>query len=191
MRNLGTKEEIRKKVLKERALLTDDIWQTATDSITASVCGHVWFREAEILYCYIDFRREVGTRKIVERAWQQGKKVCVPKVCGNDMQFYEIRTFSELVPGSFGIPEPSGEGKTFDKNGLMLMPGAAFDTDRNRIGYGRGYYDRFLSEHPDMHTIALGFDMQIVSGIVPDEQDIRPDILLTESRWISNIQTGR
>lgn len=97
------------------------------------------------------------------------------------MEFCSLSSFEQLVPGTYGILEPDGTDVSEQKNGLMLVPGVAFDKLRNRIGYGKGYYDRYLKAHPLLHTIALAFDLQIVSKIKAQEQDVKPELLLTES----------
>jgi 5-formyltetrahydrofolate cyclo-ligase len=112
-----------------------------------------------------------------------GKTAAAPKVCGRRMDFYEIRSFDEVSPGFRGIPEPTA---TDDKspfcpeNALVIMPGAVFDRQRHRIGYGGGYYDRFLSEHPDMTKLAAAFDFQVLDQIPVHEYDISADLIVTE-----------
>ncbi len=78
-------------------------------------------------------------------AWKLGKTVWVPKVHGETMDFYEITSFDELKPGAYGISSPMPEYLHRQTTDLMIMPGVAFDTNRNRVGYGGGYYDRYLS----------------------------------------------
>ena len=89
------------------------------------------------------------------------------------MDFYEIRDFSELQKGAYGILEPTGDRLLLpQKDDLMLVPGAAFDRNGYRIGYGGGYYDRYLRRHPDMKTIALAYDFQIISRVPAEEFDV-------------------
>lgn len=182
MRNLERKEDIRKRTLKLRSMQDAVQWKQKTDIITNVIVSHPWFAEAKLIYCYMDFRGEVGTKRLIEEAWKCGKSVCVPRVTGKDMEFYEITSFSELRKGAFGILEPPGEsGKITDSEGLMIMPGAAFDKARNRIGYGRGYYDRYLAAHPGLHTIAAAFSLQVVDAVESEETDIKPEIIVTEA----------
>lgn len=181
MRNLDRKKEIRQKIKELRGSLDLSSWQEKTDRITDTVIGQKWFQEAAHIYCYIDFGREVGTGRMIETAWKCGKKVWVPKVSGCDMQFYLLSSFDQLHPGTYGIMEPDDTVMAESKPGLMIVPGVAFDKNRNRIGYGKGYYDRFLSASPFLRTIAVAFDIQIVDEIKPEVQDIQPEVLITES----------
>jgi 5-formyltetrahydrofolate cyclo-ligase len=98
------------------------------------------------------------------------------------MEFYRINSLEELQAGYRGILEPSGETEKFlfrpgnaDKT-LMLMPGVAFDSYRNRIGYGKGFYDRYLADKEELqlHTIGIGFSCQLVDEIPAQEGDIKP-----------------
>ena len=89
------------------------------------------------------------------------------------------------ICGYKGIPEPDTDmlfqySEDEMSHTLMIMPGVAFDIYRNRIGYGKGFYDRFLQKHKNSHTIALGFEMQIIDSVPTDEHDIRPEFLITE-----------
>ena len=129
----------------------------------------------------IDFGGEVGTRPLMLEAWKLGKTVWVPKVHGETMDFYEITSFDELKPGAYGILEPDAGIPASADDGLMIMPGVAFDTNRNRVGYGGGYYDRYLESHPQLHTLALAFDMQVLFEVPAEEQDIKPQLLVTET----------
>lgn len=184
MRNLAEKEEIRQAILKKRLDISPVEWQNSTEAITGEIISHVWFREATDIYCYVDCRKEAGTRQLIEEAWRLGKAVWVPKVDGAEMNFYAIHSFEELTRGCFGVLEPD-EGKAADgKDGLVIMPGVAFDIRRGRIGYGKGYYDRYLRDHPGLHTIAAAFDLQIVEEVPQEEEDIRPQLIITETRTL-------
>ena len=185
VKNLGTKKDIRRNILKARTAYPEECKNSAAKVITEKLLKHPWFRNAEVLYCYVDFRGEVSTRMLIEEAWRLGKKVCVPKVFGDDMKFFQIQSFEELAPGTFGVPEPVDMDIPVEEDGLMIMPGAAFDLERNRIGYGRGYYDRYLSKHSCLHTIAIAYDLQIVPHIEAQELDIRPELIITETRQLS------
>lgn len=184
MRNLAVKEEIRLEILKKRQEISPDIWQLHTEVITKEITAHDWFREATDIYCYLDCKGEVGTRQIIEEAWRLGKSVWVPKVQGMELEFAALDSFEELSKGSFGIMEPDGGATADGIDGLVIVPGVAFDMSRARIGYGKGYYDRYLKKHPGLHTIAAAFDIQLVDALPQEESDIKPQILITETRTI-------
>ena len=127
---------------------------------------------------------------IMEDAIAGGKKVFCPKVTDpktGGMEFVRIMDVRELTPGAFGIREP-GEGEIYDaksdaRDSLVIMPGAAFDADRNRYGYGGGYYDRFMAGHSEIKSVGLAFQCQI-SGerLEAEEHDMKPSLIVTEER---------
>ena len=179
-KNMESKKDIRKRVLVERSLLSEEIWAEKSYRIYEKVISHPIFLDADEIYCYIDFRNEVGTRKILEEAWRLGKKVAVPKILESDMEFIYIYSQAELSPGNWGIMEPLTNTPAEGKNVLVMMPGAVFDLDKHRIGYGKGYYDRYLAKHPYYQTMALAFELQKLENIPADEYDICPQIIVTE-----------
>ncbi len=188
---METKTEIRQRILAERSALPEDVWQEDTDAITARVVAHPWFIGAELIFCYLDYRKEVGTKAVIKEAWRLGKTVAVPKVeSAGRMQFYAINESSELQPGPYDIPEPAGAGQDCvypdpARPSLMILPGIAFDLQGRRIGSGGGFYDRYLGKYPYLRTMALGFELQIVEQIPTDQTDLKLDWLLTERRGIS------
>lgn len=187
MRNLERKREIRKRILDLRKKHKNEERAWKTDAVTELIRKHPWFLEAKAVYCYMDFGGEVGTRKLTEEAWRLKKQVYVPLVSGDTMEFYKITSFSELAPGAFGILEPAasdtGDAGAQESNckKLMIVPGVAFDKRKNRIGSGRGYYDRYLALHPEIHTIAAAYAFQIVDTIEAEETDIKMEMIATEN----------
>lgn len=184
MKNLEVKEEIRLETLKKRQAISPDVWQSSTEIIAKEITAHDWFREATDIYCYLDCKGEVGTRQIIEEAWRLGKSVWAPQVDKTALKFIALHSFEELAKGRFGLLEPKGEEAADGVDGLVIVPGVAFDVSRARIGYGKGYYDRYLKEHPKLHTIAAAFDVQVLDEIPQEDNDIKPQILITETRTI-------
>lgn len=179
---MDSKKDIRKHVLDKRNCITDKEWEDKSRLICEKVVTHPFFLQTDAIYCYVDYRREVGTRKIIEHAWMSGKKVAVPKVLGDEMEFYYIQSLVDLEEGYKGIPEPKQTNLAHDENMLVIMPGAAFDKTGNRIGYGKGYYDKYLQIHPNCKTIALAFELQMLEAITADTHDICPNIIITEEK---------
>jgi 5-formyltetrahydrofolate cyclo-ligase len=178
------KKAIRKQIFKKRNEVTDE--QVLADShlITESLCQLPEFTEAACIFAYADYNHEVSTKELIERAWALGKKVAVPKVHGKDMIFYQLDSFEQLEPGYFNIPEPAyGEVAEWE-DALMIVPGVAFDRARHRVGYGQGFYDRYLSKHTQHPTIAVAFDFQLVPEAPYEETDILPGTLITEKEVI-------
>ena len=177
---MESKKDIRKRVLSLRENLTIKEQDEHSQKICRQVIKHPFFVNADIVYCYVDYKHEVTTRSIIQTAWELGKQVAVPKIMGDEMIFCFINSWKELKDGYRGIPEPTGCNIADADSPLGIMPGVAFDKCRNRIGYGKGFYDKFLKKYLKSRTIALAFEVQIVDKIPFDPFDIRPEILITE-----------
>lgn len=138
---------------------------------------------AGVIYGYADFNNEVKTLRFLANCLGDGKQVALPRVEGDQIHFYYIEALKDLKENSMGIKEPGPDAERADSvSALMIMPGIAFDKNRNRIGYGAGYYDRYLAENPFHKTIAVAFEFQIFDEVPHDEKDVRPSILVTEGR---------
>jgi 5-formyltetrahydrofolate cyclo-ligase len=157
-------------------------WKDATAEIAKQVAEHPLYLQAADIYCYVDYNGEVGTRAMIEEAWRQGKNVWVPRVLGAEMEFFQIHSYDELLPGTKGILEPEEGIPGTGENGLMIMPGVAYDRALHRIGYGGGYYDKYLEKHPQLKRMAIAFDYQVMEAVPCDVHDIQPEILITESQ---------
>ena len=139
------------------------------------------YRACRSLYAYLSFNQEVRTDPIIKRAWADGKRVAVPKVIGKDMAFIWIDDFDALGPGYYGITEPIANGPVADDvNALVLMPGLAFDPEGHRVGYGGGFYDRFLEAEPDHPLVALCYDFQMFDHLEVEDHDIPVDVVITD-----------
>lgn len=137
------------------------------------------YKEAKTLYGYLPYNQEVRTELVLEKALADGKCVAVPKVYGDEMRFIYIQDFTRLEKSSLGIPEPIDDGPiALDCDALVLMPGLAFDMQGHRIGYGGGFYDRFLAKEPCHPTIALCYDFQMFQELEADAFDIPVDRVL-------------
>lgn len=179
-KNMETKREIRTRILQKRRQMSSDEWDRKSTKIFRKLISSPLFLEANEIYCYVDYRLEVGTRQIIKKAWELQKKVAVPKVHGDEMEFYYIDCFAQLQKGYAGILEPVTNRKAEGTSVLVILPGSAFDRSRNRIGYGGGFYDRYLRKHENYQTIALAFNFQILDTVPTDPYDIRPNEIMTE-----------
>ncbi len=175
-----TKKDIRKNVLYKRNQISKKEWEANSDSIYRKVVTHSFFLEADNILCFLNYQTEVETRNIINKAWELGKNVYAPRIEDGKMSFYLIKSFDELREGYKGISEPTGNDIFREKRGLVVVPGVAFDIYRNRIGYGKGYYDQFLRNNPGLKTIAIAFEQQVLENIPNDIFDIKPEILITE-----------
>ena len=137
------------------------------------------YRNAKSIYGYLPYNQEVRTVPILEQAIKDGKRVAVPKVYGDEMKFIYLDDLSKVEKGYSGIPEPVEDGPVADDaTALVLMPGLAFDPQGHRIGYGGGFYDKFLSAEPGHPTLALCYDFQMLPYLETEEFDMPVDCVL-------------
>ncbi len=180
------KKTVRKQILSLRDSLSENERKRGDVLVTEKILGHQWYYGAEYLLLFASYGSEIDTFLILEDSLIKGKKVYFPKIVGKEMHFYRINSPQDLKEGFKGILEPSGNTECFipefrdpklsdiENKTLMIMPGVAFDRNRRRIGYGGGFYDRYLSDKPWIHTIAIGYKCQMLEEIPTDETDIRP-----------------
>ena len=174
------KKEIRKKIFKARKEHTDAWIRENSLRITEALTQLPEYRNAERIMAYADYNHEVMTGFIIEAAWRDGKEVAVPKVVGQDMIFYKLTDFAQLEKGYFGIPEPARGEIVQWEEALMIMPGVAFDRQNHRVGYGGGFYDRFLEKHPYITRVAVAFEFQMMEEVPTEPTDLLPDVVITE-----------
>ena len=137
------------------------------------------YKNAKSIYGYMSYNQEVRTLPILEQALREGKRVAIPKCYGNEMRFIWMEDLSQTEKSSCGIPEPVSDSPVADdETALVLMPGMAFDAAGHRIGYGGGYYDKFLAAEPDHPTVALCYDFQVLDALETEAFDIPVDLVL-------------
>ena len=185
-----TKTEVRARALALRDRIPADERMRCSEKIVKNLTEHVCYREAQALLTYVSFRSEADTVSLIERALADRKAVFAPRVAGREMDFFRIKTLSDLEEGYHGILEPQNHIKEvydpFMGKAIMCMPGAAFDRAHHRIGYGGGYYDRYLSKlsqhaKDTICTAALAYNCQILQEIPWDSHDICPKWIVTET----------
>lgn len=176
------KQALRRMIGEKKRALTPDEIEARSAILANRLYATPQYREAKALYCYISFNQEVRTEPIIRQAWSDGKRVAVPKVIGADMAFIWIDSLDLLAPqGVFGIPEPTADGPVADDGAaLVLMPGLAFDREGHRVGYGGGYYDRFLDREPAHPRVALCYGFQMFVHLSVQAHDIPADIVITD-----------
>ena len=186
------KKALRKEIKALRAAHTDEEIHAMSLKVRDQVLTLPEYRAAEVLYIYVDSKHEVETSDIIRAAWADGKRVAVPKVQGENMKFFYITSLEEdLEAGYYGIREPYEKHPADEcgdeKKALMLMPGVVFDEERHRIGFGGGFYDRFLEAHPGLSRVALAFEFQIKAQVPYEAFDICPEKIVTEKRIIGRV----
>ncbi len=172
------KSLLRKEIRRKKEALTPEQIEKASLDLTAQFCSHPLYKEANTIFAYLSYNQEVRTDPLIRRAWADGKAVAVPKIMDNEMVFLRLEKDDPIARGYKGIPEPIKEIPLQDPTALVLLPGLAFDPQGHRLGYGGGFYDRFLSAEPHP-TIALCFDFQMYDHLDTESHDIPADVVLS------------
>ncbi|MEK6942231.1 MAG: phosphoribosylamine--glycine ligase [archaeon] len=184
------KEKIRTLINHRRNRLSPHEIREKSKAIREKLFELPEFKNAKNIFCYISFSSEVRTIEFIEKCAKLKKKVLVPVVDKNSNEITpaEYPGFDRLKKGAYGIMEPA-VAKEFPKEkiDLVIVPGIAFDENCNRIGFGKGYFDKFLAKlEPATPTIALAFDLQIVARIPASEHDIKMKKIITEKMEIES-----
>jgi 5-formyltetrahydrofolate cyclo-ligase len=177
---------IRKRVLSDRKQLDSLTYTCLSQQAQQQLIGSDCFSRAKILALYSPINNEVATEQIFTAAEGFDKKICYPRVNGDDLEFIVVDSVNDLVPGIFGVAEPLRGEKLFVEGlDLIVVPGVAFDLDGYRLGYGCGYYDRQLAEiGSDVVTVGLCFEFQLCDLLPNEAHDQRLDFIATETRFI-------
>ncbi|WZL78118.1 5-formyltetrahydrofolate cyclo-ligase [Eubacteriales bacterium mix99] len=184
------KREIRRNMASARDRIPDRERQSRSQSIERHLTALEAYEKAEVLLTYASFRSEADTLGLIRTALETGKRVVVPVCVPNKKRILpcEIQSPDDLMPGYFGIPEPPKQFRRqirVEEIDLAVIPGLAFDRKFNRLGYGAGYYDRFLPKmRRDAAKIGIGFAFQLVDQLPADPFDVPMDGIITDSDWI-------
>ena len=171
------KKELRQSIRTAKKQHTAEELQKQSATIMQKLAEHPRFLAAEKVMLYASLPDEVETLAFIE-AWRHRKTLVLPTVVGDDIIPVELADDTIFAEGNFHIPEPQNHPYTGDFD-LIVVPGMAFDAEGHRLGRGRGYYDRFLALHPQVHTIGLCFDFQFVPEIPCEAHDRIIDEILT------------
>lgn len=181
-----TKAELRRRKLAERDSLSSEIRDAYSKLIEEQVLTILSAFEEGSIHAYISFRSEVGTYPLIEKLLESGREVVVPYIVSDAekkiMRHSILYDFKDLHPGEYGIPEPSViKDADISKLHDVIVPLCAFDGYGYRLGYGKGYYDMFLSSLPqEVKKIGLAFSVQEVDRIPAEEHDTKLDMIVTE-----------
>lgn len=174
------KSELRKQVLQEMKALSQEQKQAIDQALTERLLQHPFYQEAKIIATYLSFPHEFQTQELIEQALKDGKKVLIPKTYPKGRMDFVVYDPQQLVKTSFGLLEPQGDLEVVDASQIDLIhvPGLAFTTEGYRIGYGGGYYDRYL-EHFTGHTLSAIYSCQI-QDFIPENHDIPVEEVLID-----------
>ena len=173
------KQELRQAIRARKRAMTEEDILRRSEILAEKFARSNAYRAAKTIYGYLPYNQEVRTVPMLRRALEEGKRVAVPKVYGDDMKFIYLDDLSQVAKGYAGIPEPVADGPVAqDETALELMPGLAFDRAGHRIGYGGGFYDKFLAREPHHPTVALCYDFQVMDRLETEEFDIPVDLVI-------------
>ena len=160
------KRMLRAMMAEKKQALTARQIELAGKRLAAQFFAHPLYAEAKSIYGYLPFNQEVPLEPILLRARQEGRRVAAPRITEGVMRFFWLDDPAAVRPGVWGIREPDGScPPADDETALVILPGLAFDSRGFRVGYGGGYYDRYLAVHPKHPTIALCYAFQLVPQI--------------------------
>ncbi len=187
---MDEKSRIRQNILKKRDSLDPETRKSKDLRIKETLLSLPEFRNARTIFFFASFRSEVSTFPLMEEALRLAKKVILPlaEKTKKELRLYEVRSLSELITGFMGIPEPNvpaGRERNINDADLVIMPGAAFDSMGNRLGYGAGYYDKLLAGlKRKSPLVAIAYEEQIVDSIPSEPHDVKVQAIVTDKRVI-------
>lgn len=173
------KKELRRQIRELKRAMTPEQIEQASRRLGELFLDTPQYKNAKTIYGYLPYNQEVRTVPMLEQALKDGKKVAVPKCYGDEMKFIYLEDLTQVELGYCNIPEPIADGPVAeDETALVLMPGMAFTKSGDRMGYGGGFYDKFLAKEPNHPTVALCYSFQMVESLPTAEYDIPVDCVL-------------
>lgn len=188
------KEALRHKMKKLRDEIPEESRNEQNKTITNIILNTALYESAAFILSYVSFGSEVDTTELIRHAIRDGKKVYVPKVLGSGvMDFFQCEDLAQLRPGAMGILEPEADPCALfpytthisldsAENCMILVPGLAFDKKLGRLGFGGGFYDRYLSGFRKKMAIGMAFNEQIVDEVPMGQEDASVDLVVTPER---------
>lgn len=183
-----TKKNAREFVTEKKNKLSKEEITLYSKMIADRLVTSDYWNNAEVIYTYMSYNQEVITFGLIEAAIASGKTIAIPKVYNkSSMEFCTIKSFEEIDSGYCNIPEPTTDNVSNEHGALMIMPGLAFDRTKNRVGYGGGFYDKYLSDNLDKNfvKVALCFDFQLFDELYVEDHDHLVDVIITPSEIIN------
>ena len=179
----ASKQEIRDQLLSLRESLPEEERAGMSRLIRDALVKTPAFLKAETVFLYYPIRGEVDCRDLFYECARNNKRVAYPRTEEEGLRFLYVTDPEQLLPGRFSVPEPVvGETADDDEEALLILPGLAFSSEGYRLGYGAGYFDRYLSRHTLHPTIGLCYDFQLIDSLPVCAHDARADLILTECR---------
>lgn len=186
---MSSKEIVRKEALIKRRAFTVNEVCNKSRIIRERLLMLPKYGKYQTFMCYVSYKNEVDTKELIRYLLQDGKQVFLPRITSDkkDIEAIEIKDFDkDLKKGTFGIMEPFCSSRECAGDiDMIIIPGVAYDINKNRLGYGGGYYDRFLSGLKSSSLkLGLSYDELVYESLPVEEHDIKVDIIITEKRII-------
>lgn len=164
-----SKKELRREQINRRKVMSEDEVVTKSSLICDKIIKSSCYKESNVIYCYSAVNNEVKLDTLIANAFASGKTVAFPRVEGENIRFYEINSLDELSKGYYGILEPDTEVEAPNAD-LIIVPGVAFGRNGKRLGYGGGFYDRFLADN-QIYSIGVCYNFQLTDDIPTEDFD--------------------
>lgn len=184
-----SKKELRKAILEKRSAQGKEQIDKKSKAICSYILQSTLYKKAKYVMIFASMSDEVQTKALLDDVLQSGKELFLPYIIDlteGQMEAAQVRDLSELVVGKYGILTPADDALHFtspEEIDLILVPGAAFTRDKNRLGMGGGFYDRFLPQAVNALKVGLGFNFQLVDRMPVEAHDLKLDMLVTEDGW--------
>ena len=172
----------RKELLKKRDALSEEEHLSRGKAIAEKLFSRPRMKEAKTVAFYLNKGSEVQTSEMIKKALSLGKEVLIP-VTDHEITFYRFLSFDDLQKGKYSIPEPKSREKPSKPPDVVIIPGIAFGLCMHRIGYGKGYYDKYLGKS-FAYRIGICYDFQVMEKLPTHPNDQRMDEIITEKRII-------
>ncbi len=182
MENNTEKNSLRRLLLERRDATSFDMIKIASEQIHKKLRKNNLFRNAKKIGSYYPIGSEILTQDIMQEILSSGKELFLPKVVDDEMEFRKITDFSCLEKGFFDIMEPKDDCPVDNKLDLILVPTVGVSQEGIRLGYGLGFFDKFLAKNPT-ETISLVYDKQIIKKIPKSDHDIKMNWILSEDQF--------
>lgn len=175
------KKTLRKKFISKRNSLASDYRNSSTNTIFATLEEQNFFESSEKIFIYVGFGSEITTETFIKK-WINKKQIFVPKIENGKMNLIRLKSWDELAPGHFGVLEPTSSDYYEGKIDLVVTPSIVFDNNGYRLGYGKGYYDKYFSSREYDISVGLSYHKLLQDNVPKEDHDIKVDVIITEEK---------
>ena len=175
------KKTLRKKFISERNSLASDYRNSSANTIFTTLEEQNFFESSEKIFIYVGFGSEITTETFIKK-WINKKQIFVPKIENGKMNLIRLKSWDELAPGHFGVLEPTSSDYYEGKIDLVVTPSIVFDNNGYRLGYGKGYYDKYFSSREYDISVGLSYHKLLQDNVPKEDHDIKVDVIITEEK---------